>query len=937
FRRGYVAAFGAVTDDDPLYEAVSAGRKYQGMEHWLPLFYEKVETVFDYLPGAPVTLDPLAEEAREERLAHIADYYQARADAAGTPATAFGAPRYKPLPPDALYLMAEEWARELEMRAVRAFSPFKAPEGPHTVDAGGARGRNFAPERKREGVNVFDALATHIEALHKDRKRVMIACWSKGSRERMGTVLADHGVEAAEPVPGWREAQKLGRGSVALSILGLEHGFETADFAVIGEQDILGDRLIRRRRGRRAENFLTEASSLPQGDLVVHVDHGIGRYEGLRTIDVAGAPHDCLELIYHGGDKLLLPVENIELLSRYGTDDGNVHLDRLGGHNWQARKARLKERIRDMAERLIKVAAERALQPADAYHPEQGLYEEFCARFPYEETEDQERSIADVIEDLGKSTPMDRLVCGDVGFGKTEVALRAAFVAAMSGKQVAIVVPTTLLARQHYSTFTERFAGWPLTVRQLSRMVGTKKAGETRKGLADGSVDIVIGTHALLSKNIRFRNLGLLIVDEEQHFGVAHKERIKQLKANVHVLTLTATPIPRTLQLAMSGIKELSIIATPPVDRLAIRTFVSPFDPVVVREALLREHYRGGQSFFVCPRIADLREVADFLDEQVPEVKYVVAHGQMPPSQLEEIMAAFYDGRYDVLVSTTIVESGLDIPTANTLIVHRADRMGLAQLYQIRGRIGRSKQRGYAYLTVPPRRTLTANAEKRLKVLQSLDSLGAGFTLASHDLDIRGAGNLLGEEQSGHVREVGVELYQAMLEEAVAGLRSGDHEVEAGEQWSPHINVGTAVLIPEDYVEDLNVRLSLYRRLADLEKQEDIDAFAAELIDRFGPLPEEVTHLLAIIAIKGLCRAARVSKVDAGPKGITLTFRPEGFPNVPGLVDLVSNARTPMKLKPDGKLVYLRGWAEPMERLDGTHRLLSDLAELAAQPEPQAA
>ncbi len=656
---------------------------------------------------------------------------------------------------------------------------------------------------------MFDALAEHIEGLHRNGRQVMIACWSTGSRERMATVLTDHRVETAEAVPGWRAAQKLGPGSVALAVLGIEHGFETAGLAVIGEQDILGDRLVRRGRGRRAANFLTEASSLAPGDLVVHVDHGIGRYEGLRTIDVAGAPHDCLEIIYHGGDKLLLPVENIELLSRYGTDDGNVHLDKLGGHNWQARKARLKERIRDMAERLIKVAAERALKAADAVHPEQGFYEEFCARFPYEETDDQERSIADVMEDLGKPAPMDRLVCGDVGFGKTEVALRAAFVMAMSGKQVAIVVPTTLLARQHYKTFTERFAGWPLTVRQLSRMVGAKQAGETRKGLTEGGVDIVIGTHALLAKSIRFKNLGLLIVDEEQHFGVAHKERIKQLKSDVHVLTLTATPIPRTLQLAMSGIKELSIIATPPVDRLAIRTFVSPFDPVVVREALLREHYRGGQSFFVCPRIADLREVADFLEEQVPEVKYVVAHGQMPPGQLEEVMAAFYDGKYDVLVSTTIVESGLDIPTANTLIVHRADMMGLAQLYQIRGRIGRSKQRGYAYLTVPPRRVLTANAEKRLKVLQSLDTLGAGFTLASHDLDIRGAGNLLGEEQSGHVREVGVELYQAMLEEAVAGLRSGELELEAGETWSPHINVGTSVLIPEDYVEDLTMSASV--------------------------------------------------------------------------------------------------------------------------------
>ncbi len=588
----------------------------------------------------------------------------------------------------------------------------------------------------------------------------------------------------------------------------------------------------------------------------------------------------------------------------------------------------MKERIREMADALIKIAAERELREGRAVPPPAGIYDEFCARFPYQETEDQERSIGDVLEDLVKGRPMDRLVCGDVGFGKTEVALRAAFVVALQGHQVAVVVPTTLLARQHYKTFTERFAGWPVSIRQLSRMVSSKDATETRKGLTDGTVDIVVGTHALLAKTIQFKDLGLLIVDEEQHFGVAHKERLKQLKSDVHVLTLTATPIPRTLQLAMSGVRELSIIATPPVDRLAVRTFVSPFDPVVVREALLREKYRGGQSFYVCPRIADLSEIAEYLQAHVPEVKYVIAHGQMPSGELEDIMNAFYDGKYDVLVSTTIVESGLDIPSANTLIVHRADMFGLAQLYQIRGRIGRSKARAYAYLTVPQRKTLTANAEKRLKVLQSLDTLGAGFNLASHDLDIRGAGNLLGDEQSGHVREVGIELYQSMLEEAVSSLRSGDLGIEVQEKWSPHINVGTAVLIPEAYVPDLHVRLALYRRLADVETREDIDAFAAELIDRFGPLPDEVKNLLQIVEIKGLCRMSNVAKVDAGPKGVTVTFRPEGFPDIPGLVDLVSHSRVPMKLKPDGKLVYGRGGEHPDERLAATNRILETLASI---------
>jgi transcription-repair coupling factor (superfamily II helicase) len=524
---------------------------------------------------------------------------------------------------------------------------------------------------------------------------------------------------------------------------------------------------------------------------------------------------------------------------------------------------------------------------------------------------------------------MDRLVCGDVGFGKTEVALRSAFVAAMAGYQVAVIVPTTLLARQHYRTFATRFQGLPVKVRQMSRLVSAKNMAEAKEGLASGDIDIVIGTHALLGKQVKFRNLGLVIVDEEQHFGVVHKEQLKKLRAEVHVLTLTATPIPRTLQLALSGVRELSIIATPPVDRLAVRTYVSPFDSVVVREALLREHYRGGQSFYVVPRIADLGDAEEFLRQYVPEIKFISAHGQMAAGEIEDKMTAIYDGKYDVLVSTTIVESGLDIPTANTLVVHRADMFGLAQLYQLRGRVGRSKARAYAYLTVPPHRTLTPGAERRLRVLQSLDSLGAGFSLASHDLDIRGAGNLLGDEQSGHIREVGYELYQEMLEEAVASMR-GTGEEEDG-HWSPQINVGTPVLIPDNYVPDLDARMALYRRLSDVETRAEIDGFAAELIDRFGKLPEEVEFLLKIVEIKGLCRAANVEKIEAGPKGIVLTLRDNTFPNPAALVELINDERGKAKLRPDHKLVFKRDWETPAERLTGAYRLMSTLAKLAGQ------
>jgi transcription-repair coupling factor (superfamily II helicase) len=582
-----------------------------------------------------------------------------------------------------------------------------------------------------------------------------------------------------------------------------------------------------------------------------------------------------------------------------------------------------------MAERLIRIAAERALRKGEVLTPpDHHLWDEFCARFPYAETEDQLAAIADVLGDLESGRPMDRLVCGDVGFGKTEVALRAAFVAAMSGVQVAVIAPTTLLSRQHFKNFTERFRGMPLRIRQLSRFVSAREAAETRKGLADGSIEIVIGTHALLAKSVKFSSLGLLVIDEEQHFGVQHKERLKQLRSDVHVLTLTATPIPRTLQLALSGVRELSLIATPPVDRLAIRTYISEFDPLTVREALLREHYRGGQAFYVVPRIADLPAVEAFLREQVPEVKFVVAHGQMPPGELDERMNAFYDGRFDVLLSTTIVESGLDIPAANTLIVERADMFGLAQLYQIRGRVGRSKLRAYAFFMTEPRKPLTPQAERRLRVLGALDSLGAGFTLASQDLDIRGAGNLLGEEQSGHVREVGFELYQEMLQEAIARLQSGEVAMPEEGEWSPQINLGVPVLIPEAYVPDLDVRLGLYRRLSALERKVEMEGFAAELIDRFGALPPEVETLMLVVRIKALCKRAGIARLDGGPKGATVQFHADRYANPAGLVTFLQNQNGLAKIR-DNRVVVRRDWSTERARLQGAFAIARDLAALA--------
>ncbi|ABG32279.1 transcription-repair coupling factor [Roseobacter denitrificans] len=921
FRQNYRIEFGAAGTDDPLYEAISAGRKHQGAEHWLPFFHDGLETLFDYLPQASVSLDDQITAAREARWDSIADQYETRRIAMSNRSKMDSV--YKPCPPEALYLNSAAWDAAVGGRRVLQLAPLPQPTGLNVTDAGARIGRNFAPERQQESLSLFGALADHIK-VKMEGGPVLIASYSEGARERLTGLIEDEGLAEAIPVP---DATRIGKRGLYLAVWALEHGFEAPGLTVISEQDVLGDRLIRSsRRKRRAENFLTETESLSPGDLIVHVDHGIGRYKGLEVVTAAGAAHECILLEYAESSKLYLPVENIELLSKYGHEEGL--LDRLGGGAWQAKKARLKERIREMADKLIRVAAERALRKAPVLEPPPGMWDAFSARFPYTETDDQLRAIADVIDDLTSGNPMDRLVCGDVGFGKTEVAMRAAFVAAMSGVQVALIAPTTLLARQHYKSFAERFRGFPINVRQLSRFVPTKEANETREGLSRGTVDIVIGTHALLAQGIRFQNLGLLIIDEEQHFGVTHKERLKQLRTDIHVLTLTATPIPRTLQLSLTGVRDLSIIGTPPVDRLAIRTYVSEFDTVTLREALLREHYRGGQSFYVVPRISDLPEIEAFLTEQLPELTYVVAHGQMAAGELDDRMNAFYDGKFDILLATTIVESGLDIPTANTMIVHRADMFGLAQLYQIRGRVGRSKTRAYAYLTTKPRARLTATAEKRLRVLSSLDTLGAGFTLASQDLDIRGAGNLLGEEQSGQMRDVGFELYQSMLEEAIAKIRTGELEglSEADDQWAPQINLGVPVLIPEDYVPDLDVRLGLYRRLSSLTTKVELEGFAAELIDRFGKLPREVNTLMLVVRIKAMCKRAGIAKLDGGPKGATIQFHNDKFASPQGLVSFIEDQRGLAKVK-DNKIVVRRDWKADADKIKGAFAIARDLAE----------
>ncbi|MCL4766212.1 MAG: DEAD/DEAH box helicase [Hyphomicrobiaceae bacterium] len=679
-------------------------------------------------------------------------------------------------------------------------------------------------------------------------------------------------------------------------------------------------------------DLLTGALGLQPGDLVVHADHGIGRFEGLATIDADGS-RDFFALAYQDG-RILVPVETADLLSRYGTAETAVRLDRLGGKAWRKRKGRLEKRIGIIARRLIGIAAARELATAPVLAASPADYVRFCEGFPHKETPDQAEAIEAVLEDLASGKPMDRLICGDVGSGKTEVALRAAFHAAMTGWQVAVVAPTTLLSRQHTETFVRRFAGFPVTIAQASRLSGGKGLAEARAGLLKGDIRLVIGTHALLTEAVAFARLGLIIVDEEQRFGVRHKERLKQLREGVHVLTLTATPIPRTLQLALSLVRSLSLIVTPPAGRRPVRTVVCDMQPARIRKALLAEKERGGQSFYVCPRISDLGTVAPMLARDVPEVSVVSAHGRMSAAELDRVMEVFLARQADVLLSTTIIESGLDIPSVNTMIVHDAHRLGLAQLYQIRGRIGRAGVEAHAWLTVPPGAELTPGARRRLEVLARLDPVGAGFTVASRDMDIRGAGNLLGEEQSGHLRDVGFDLFQTMLKLAVEALRKG--EQPDLDLWAPRISLGLPIRIPDSYISDPAERAEVYWSIAGLATGEQIEAYARELVAAYGPLPRGARRVLMLLRLKQMCREARVAEVVAGPKGAVLTLRPgtaapRRLPKLRGLAG-------PLRWRAGPQLVVSARWEEPRRRLAGLASILRVLARaLATAPDERTA
>ena len=680
------------------------------------------------------------------------------------------------------------------------------------------------------------------------------------------------------------------------------------------------------KRKIKADTFLTDLSSFNLNDLIVHVDHGIGRFKGLKNISVLESQHDCVEISYFNEDKLYIPVENIELLSKYSGNNEYVELDRLGTSHWQFRKANAKKKINEIADELIKTAAERSLKKAPKFKALEPYYTNFVNEFSYDETEDQINVTSEILNDLNTGMPMDRLVCGDVGYGKTEVALRGAFNVALGGYQVAIIVPTTLLCRQHYENFVNRFQNSPLKISQLSRLVSKAEASNTIEKINNGEIDVVVGTHALLSDKIKFKKLGLLIIDEEQHFGVSQKEKIKNIKSDIHILSLTATPIPRTLQMSLVGLRDLSIISTAPVNRQTIKTEVISFNANKISEAIIAEKNRGGQIYYVCPRVSELDEVEDFLKINLPDVTYRIAHGQMTPKSLENVMVDFYNDEFKILLCTTIVESGLDLSKTNTMIVHNSDKFGLSQLYQLRGRIGRANIEAYCYYTISDFNSITETANQRLNLLKKLDSRGSSFNLASHDLEVRGSGNIIGDQQSGHIREIGLELYHRLLKEKIIELRSDFHTLDA--EWSPQINLGLNVLIPEQFIPNLNTRLYFYRKLAYLSNIGELKEIKNEMLERFGSIPDEVFHLFKITELRVLCKDLSIEKFDLGARGLTIKFRNNKFEKSDELVALISHKKYDLKLRSDQTLVYNFNKTGEKQRISKAFHFMKELTTL---------
>ncbi len=904
----------------PIYQDMKQGVTPGGIEYYLPLFFEATETLFDYLADSALfVLDENALDAAEQSWQQTASRYDQRAHDIERPI----------LPPDELYLAPDKLREKLN---TWRRAEFVTDDHPHAIALGTSPVPDVALPQRAE------AAASKLENfLAEHSGHTLIATDSPGRREAIADLLASHGLRPT-PVDSWRAFLdgQFPETSHALTVAPLARGFvlEKSDLAVITEQELLGERVSRTRRGKKAgqaardpETIIRDLTELSEGAPIVHIDHGVGRYRGLETLDIGDAPGEYLVIEYAKGDKLYVPVAQLDLVSRYtGTSPEHAPLHSMGGDAWEKARRKAAEKVHDVAAELLAIHAQREARKGMATAIDRAMCHQFAAGFPFEETPDQQQAIEAVLTDLEAPQSMDRVVCGDVGFGKTEVALRAAFAVASAGRQVCVLVPTTLLAQQHYTNFADRFADWPLSVEVLSRFQSRKDTTAALKKLAEGRIDVVIGTHKLLGDEVKFRDLGLVIVDEEQRFGVRQKEKLKKLRAEVDLLTLTATPIPRTLNMAMSGLRDLSIIATAPEHRMAVKTTIAQPQPALLREALQRELARGGQVYFLHNKVETIEHTALELAELMPDARIRIAHGQMPERELEQVMLDFHRQRFNVLVCTTIIESGIDIPSANTIIIDRADRFGLAQLHQLRGRVGRSHHRAYAYLLVPDRRAMTSDARKRLEALASLEELGAGFTLATHDLEIRGAGELLGEEQSGQIQQIGFGLYNELLERAVNALKSGkvpdfdltsDHETE--------VVLHAPALIPEDYLPDVHTRLTLYKRIASARDAEALRDLKVEMIDRFGLLPDPVKQLFAITELKLAATPMGIRKIEFGPTGGRILFRDKPDINPAALITLIQTQPRVYKLDGQEKLRINGEFDEPAERLEAARGLLHTL------------
>ena len=912
FKDQWFLKFHADARECPLYRDVSEGLSPAGIEYYLPLFFESVESLFDYLPDDTLIFcDEISEKVDQH-------WHEAN--------ERFESLRYdiqKPiLPPNDIILKPDELFGLLK----------KYPRIDYRTTPGDqdVRGYDLVPD-----VSVNERSQQPLVALQEfvqtAPQRLLVVAESNGRREVVDDLFRRHGLNASV-VEHWKDFNESSD-QLCLTVAPLEQSLALGEVALITEQQLFGDRVLqKRRRDRQRESFselaVKSLTELRIGAPVVHIDHGVGRYQGLQTLSIDGHVTEFLTLLYQEEAKLYVPVSSLHLISRYtGTEEDLAPLHRLGGETWQKAKRKAAEQVRDIAAELLNIYARRGAKPGFAYPPPDESYQQFVSAFPFEETPDQETTIESVIADMVNEKSMDRLICGDVGFGKTEVAMRAAFIAVQSGKQVAILVPTTLLAQQHEQTFKDRFADWPVNIASISRFKSKKEQKVVVEQMRIGNVDIIIGTHALIQDGLEFKNLGLLIIDEEHRFGVRQKEKLKSFRAEVDILTLTATPIPRTLNMAMSGMRDLSIIATPPAKRLSIKTFVRQRNDGLLKEAIQRELMRGGQVYYLHNEVRTIENTADKIQQLVPQAIVAIGHGQMRERELEQVMSDFYHKRANVLVCTTIIETGIDIPNANTIIMDRADKLGLAQIHQLRGRVGRSHHQAYAYLLTPHPKAMTSDAVKRLEAISEAEDLGAGFILASHDLEIRGAGELLGDEQTGNLQTVGYSLYMEMLEQAVSAIKDGktpnlDRPLKEGIE----INLHLPALIPDDYLPDIHMRLVLYKRISNAESDEQLRELQVEMIDRFGLLPEPVKTLFRATGVKLTAERLGIKKLDAGEKGGKIEFDQDTIIDAGAIVELVQSEPHRYKLASANQLMFDDKMEKPETRFTKIERLLERLA-----------